>query len=225
MTDANLDDIRSAFSKARTTSIGKYTTKTKQYITTITDLDVISGRGSGIQNHIGNINYRAVVSSRRREYTGVKKFQKIRISKEIVATIRDEGGRFLEFDKCTQLYYDIGDVNAWAKTSQALRDTKKTRHQLTNLSHAQNNIGEGAVTYAKLVHILSGKKRKEQEDDHNTTTAGVVYKKKKKAKKSNYSLAGKGEGQPFPSLPQLIQCTDARNRKENLLQPLQIVPV
>ena len=150
---------------------------TKQYITTIvTDLDVISGRGSGIQNHIGNINYRAIVSSRRREYTSVKKFQKIRISKEIVATIRDGGGRFLDFDKCTQLYYDIGDMHAVAKTSQALRDTKKTRqvvpppsytrhYQLTNISHAKNNVGDGADTYAKLVHILSGKKRKEEEED------------------------------------------------------------
>ena len=215
---------------------------TKQYICNacITDLDVISGRGSGIQNHIGNINYRAIVSSRRREYTSVKKFQKIRISKEIVATIRDGGGRFLELDKCTQLYYDIGDVHAVAKTSQALRDTKKTRqvvpppsytrhYQLTNISHAQNNVGEGADTYAKLVHILSGKKRKEEEEDgyHTTTTPDVVSKKKKTTKKSNHSFADKGEGQPsqLPSLPQLIQYTDSRNRKENLLQPLHIVPV
>ena len=215
---------------------------TKQYITTITDLDVISGRGSGIQNHIGNINYRAIVSSRRREYTSVKKFQKIRISKEIVATIRDGGGRFLELDKCTQLYYDIGDVHAVAKTSQALRDTKKTRqvvpppsytrhYQLTNISHehAKNNVGEGADTYAKLVHILSGKKRKEEEEDgyYTTTTPDVVSKKKKTTKKSNHSFADKGEGQPsqLPSLPQLIQYTDSRNRKENLLQPLHIVPV
>jgi hypothetical protein len=229
----------------RTTSVisqdQHHTTTTKQYIITITDLDVINGRGSTIQNHIGNINYRAIVSSRKREYASAKKFQKIHISKEIVATVRNCGGRFLELDKCTQLYYDIGDVNAWAKTSQALRDTKKkiqvaprpsyTSHhyQLTNMSHAQNNdVGEGADTsYSKLVHILSGKKRKEEEDGHHTTTADVVCKKKKKTKKSNHSFADKDEMQPsqLPSLPQLIQYTDSRNREGNVLQTLQIVPV
>jgi len=83
--------------------------------------------------------------------------------------------------------------------------------------------GEGADTYAKLVHILSGKKRKEEEEDgyHTTTTPDVVSKKKKTTKKS------KGEGQPsqLPSLPQLNEYTDSRNRKENVLQTLQIVPV
>jgi len=217
----------------------QHTTTTKQYIITITDLDVINGRGSAIQNHIGNINYRAIVSSRKREYASAKKFDKIHISKEIVATIRDVGGRFLELDKCTQLYYDIGDVNAWAKTSQALRDTKKKRqvvpcpytshyYQLKNMSHAQNNVGEGADTsYTKLVHILSGKKRKEEEDVHHTTTADVVCKKKKTTKESHHSFTDKGEGQPsqLPSLPQLILCSDSRNREGNVLQPLQIVSV
>lgn len=231
----------------RTTSITisqdqHHTTTTKQImVAPFTDLDVINGRGSTIQNHIGNINYRAIVSSRKREYASAKKFDKIHISKEIVATVRNCGGRFLELDKCTQLYYDIGDVNAWAKTSQALRDTKKKRqvaprpsytshyYQLTNMSHAQNNdVGEGADTsYSKLVHILSGKKRKEEEDGHHTTTADVVCKKKKKTKKSNHSFADKDEMQPsqLPSLPQLIQYTDSRNREGNVLQTLQIVPV
>ena len=89
--------------------------------------------------------------------------------------------------------------------------------------------GEGADTCAKLVHILSGKKRKEEEEDgyHTTTTPDVVSKKKKTTKKSNHSFADKGEGQPsqLPSLPQLNEYTDSRNRKENVLQTPQIVPV
>ena len=101
--------------------------------------------------------------------------------------------------------------------------------KVQNISHAQNNVGEGADTYAKLVHILSGKKRKEEEEDgyHTTTTPDVVSKKKKTTKKSNHSFADKGEGQPsqLPSLPQLNEYTGSRNRKENVLQTLQIVPV
>jgi hypothetical protein len=44
------------------------------------------------------------------------------VSKGIVAAIRNFQGRFLDINKATGEYYDIGDQKAVAKTSQALRE-------------------------------------------------------------------------------------------------------
>ena len=56
-------------------------------------------------------------------YATSTKFDKLKISKAIVATVREFGGFFLQADeKRGGLYFDIGDKRAWDKTSQALRE-------------------------------------------------------------------------------------------------------
>lgn len=47
----------------------------------------------------------------------------------IVAAVRQVGGRFLELDEMSQIYHDIGDKKAYAKTSQALREGQKQIRQ------------------------------------------------------------------------------------------------
>ena len=44
--------------------------------------------------------------------------------------VRQTGGRFLELDERTGIYYDIGDKKACAKTSQALREGLKKIRQM-----------------------------------------------------------------------------------------------
>jgi len=107
------------------------------------------GRGSGTQNHCGNVTYRKLVflnkvcivtlmvslfglililnssfnSFIQELYATSTKFDKLKISKAIVATVREFGGFFLQADeKRGGLYFDIGDKRAWDKTSQALRE-------------------------------------------------------------------------------------------------------
>jgi len=46
--------------------------------------------------------------------------------------VRQTGGRFLELDERTGIYYDIGDKKACAKTSQALREGLKKIRQMIN---------------------------------------------------------------------------------------------
>ena len=56
-------------------------------------------------------------------YATSSKFDKLKISKAIVAAVREFGGHFCQADdKRGGLYYDIGDKRAWDKTSQALRE-------------------------------------------------------------------------------------------------------
>ena len=56
-------------------------------------------------------------------YATSSKFDKLKISKAIVAAIRHFGGNFIQADEQRGgLYFDIGDKRAWDKTSQALRE-------------------------------------------------------------------------------------------------------
>ncbi|KAL7534378.1 hypothetical protein ACHAXR_008200 [Thalassiosira sp. AJA248-18] len=87
-----------------------------------TCFDVINGRGQGVQHHLGNTNYRMLVSSNKGLYAKCAKTDKVKISKGIVAAVRELGGRFLELDKNSGLFLDIGDKKAWEKTSQSLRE-------------------------------------------------------------------------------------------------------
>ena len=62
-------------------------------------------------------------------YTTCLKTEKLKISRSIVAAIREKKGRFLEKDAATGTWYDIGDKKAVEKTSQALREGLDVRHK------------------------------------------------------------------------------------------------
>eukprot|EP00814_Leptocylindrus_danicus_P010074 CAMPEP_0116026868 /NCGR_PEP_ID=MMETSP0321-20121206/14202_1 /TAXON_ID=163516 /ORGANISM="Leptocylindrus danicus var. danicus, Strain B650" /LENGTH=691 /DNA_ID=CAMNT_0003499939 /DNA_START=164 /DNA_END=2239 /DNA_ORIENTATION=- len=90
--------------------------------------DVLCGRGAGVNNHPGNQRFRELVKMNRGDYKKTKsKKAKSEIAKSIVATIYDNGGRFLkkvtqrsEDDEC--VWMDVGTQKANEKTSQALRE-------------------------------------------------------------------------------------------------------
>ena len=86
----------------------------------ISDKDVLSGRGGGTNNHPGNKEFRSLVDQYRSEYVLSKKWAKREIARNIVASIRSNGGRFLK--KEGYGWRDIGDQKAGEKTSQALRE-------------------------------------------------------------------------------------------------------
>lgn len=105
-------------------------------ITQINNNDVICGRRGVALKHPGNLAYRKIVSLNKELYATCLKNEKLRISKSIVAAMREAGGRFLEReDGKTSLsldekgedgsevaWRDIGDRRAVEKTSQALRE-------------------------------------------------------------------------------------------------------
>eukprot|EP00977_Amphora_coffeiformis_P001509 scaffold294_cov221-Amphora_coffeaeformis.AAC.65 len=87
-----------------------------------TDADVLCGRGGTAQKHVGNKTYRTLVNLNKQLYASCRTTEKIKISRSIVAAIREQKGRFLEKDPNTGLFYDITDKKAVEKTSQALRE-------------------------------------------------------------------------------------------------------
>mmetsp|Transcript_9843 Transcript_9843/g.21317 ORF Transcript_9843/g.21317 Transcript_9843/m.21317 type:complete len:315 (+) Transcript_9843:56-1000(+) len=101
--------------------------------------DVLNGRGQGVQRYPGNVKYRTLVFANKGLYAKCPRADKIKISKGIVAAIREVGGGFLEQDERTGLYFDIGDKKATEKTSQALREgQKKIRKQIYREEETMN---------------------------------------------------------------------------------------
>jgi len=84
--------------------------------------DVLCGRGGAALRHPGNQTYRRLVNLNKSLYITCLKTEKLKISRSIVAAIREQQGRFLERDAKKQTWYDIGDKKAIEKTSQALRE-------------------------------------------------------------------------------------------------------
>lgn len=107
-----------------------------EVITEVNENDIICGRKGLALKHSGNMSYRKIVALNKEGYATCLKNEKLRISKSIVAAMREVGGRFLErLDGGTSMtidekdedgnpvaYRDIGDRRAVEKTSQALRE-------------------------------------------------------------------------------------------------------
>ena len=101
--------------------------------------DVLVGRGGLANTYPGNKHWRELMKDIRPEYnvtimptignSGKKKKSALaRLVVEAVRTRQSPPGRFLAQDKETDLWNDIGDKEARKKTSQALRDLGKVRH-------------------------------------------------------------------------------------------------
>ena len=95
------------------------------------DNDVLCARGGAVLKHPGNQCYRRLVNLNKSLYITCLKTEKLKISRSIVAAIREQNGRYLERDAKAGVWNDIGDKKAIEKTSQALREGQpKLRKQM-----------------------------------------------------------------------------------------------
>ena len=99
--------------------------------------DVLCGRGGAALRHPGNQTYRRLVNLNKGLYSTCLKTEKLKISRSIVAAIREQQGRFLEKDSEKDAWLDIGDKKAVEKTSQALREGQpKLRQKIAEMGAA-----------------------------------------------------------------------------------------
>jgi hypothetical protein len=69
----------------------------ERYTTELQPMDVLLGRGSGPNDHVGNVHFRNLVSERKAEYMATNHRQtKAKIAREIVDRILAKRGRFLK---------------------------------------------------------------------------------------------------------------------------------
>lgn len=96
----------------------------KEYVTTITDKDVLLGRGGYSHHHPGNRSYRKVILENQKKYKKLDNNEKTALSMKLVAQVKETGGRFLKRDQNVmgEMYYIVPDMTARLKVSQALRE-------------------------------------------------------------------------------------------------------
>ena len=91
--------------------------------------DVLSGRGGGINSHVGNKTFREWVRERKEAYNlAASKAEKARVANEVIDLVRAQNppGRFLQRDPSSvsgpSWWVEVDEARALAKTSQALRE-------------------------------------------------------------------------------------------------------
>lgn len=92
--------------------------------------DVLSGRGGGINAHLGNVQFREWVRVRKNDYNlAPSKVEKARVAQEVIDLVRNQKppGRFLQKDPTSGgmmggWWVEIDEERVLAKTSQALRE-------------------------------------------------------------------------------------------------------
>mmetsp|Transcript_10082 Transcript_10082/g.18142 ORF Transcript_10082/g.18142 Transcript_10082/m.18142 type:complete len:460 (-) Transcript_10082:125-1504(-) len=93
---------------------------------TITDQDVLFGRGGLTNRHIGNLRYRDIISIHRLDYVRAQKTEKPNVARRIVKAIRTgkNPGRFLRKGDHGK-WIAVSDKEAAWKASQALREKSR----------------------------------------------------------------------------------------------------
>jgi hypothetical protein len=110
-----------------------------QFVTVVHANDVLFGRGSGPNDHDGNIKFRDMVAMRKGEYMSTNHRQtKATIAKEVVGSVYQVQGRFLKrleaaelqklgFPASTEIYQIVDDATVMEKAKQALRQNRDKR--------------------------------------------------------------------------------------------------
>ncbi len=110
------------------------------------ETDVLCGRGGAALRHAGNQTYRRLVNLNKGLYITCMKTEKLKISRSIVAAIREQKGRFLERDAKKGVWFDIGDKKAVEKTSQALREGQpKLRKKMVEMGQIPPEQSNGGI--------------------------------------------------------------------------------
>lgn len=115
---------------------------------TITDQDVLFGRGGLTNRHIGNLRYRDIISIHRQDYVRSPKTEKPNVARRIVKAIRTgkNPGRFLKKGDDGN-WIAVSDKEATWKASQALREKSRwsSMKQDNGGGGKRGNIAEGTV--------------------------------------------------------------------------------
>jgi hypothetical protein len=84
-----------------------------------TSCDVLFGKGTRIQNHVGNKKFRALIADCQKSYEKAKKGEKIILAQAIVDTLLESSGMFLKPDG--DVWVPVDNDAARTKVSAAFR--------------------------------------------------------------------------------------------------------
>eukprot|EP00579_Thalassiosira_antarctica_P028079 CAMPEP_0202007292 /NCGR_PEP_ID=MMETSP0905-20130828/11823_1 /ASSEMBLY_ACC=CAM_ASM_000554 /TAXON_ID=420261 /ORGANISM="Thalassiosira antarctica, Strain CCMP982" /LENGTH=526 /DNA_ID=CAMNT_0048565227 /DNA_START=64 /DNA_END=1644 /DNA_ORIENTATION=- len=197
-------------------------------VTLVNDSDIICGRGGLALKHPGNMAYRKIVGLNKELYATCLKTEKLRVSKSIVAAIREINGRFLEredgktssaLDETDEngnpvTWRDIGDKRAIEKTSQALREgqpkllKKLAQHHDNGIVNPMANFNHIGLASQSQMHQFSHM-QPPQQNNFNPLQGGVqvqsygvpVQNILRAQQRPSFTFAQLVEGQNFSTFP------------------------
>ena len=102
----------------------------------LTEIDILSGRGSGINDHPGNMSFRELIHQHKKEYQQTKKRdEKHRIVSNIYQQLSSAGSNFLKPITLSKpssahapiiAHFELTESQSFKKISEALREIDKT---------------------------------------------------------------------------------------------------
>mmetsp|Transcript_4118 Transcript_4118/g.6061 ORF Transcript_4118/g.6061 Transcript_4118/m.6061 type:complete len:434 (+) Transcript_4118:234-1535(+) len=149
--------------------MSKPTLEKDGYVTELNSNDVLFGRGSGPNDHEGNIRFRALVSERKTEYMATSHRQtKAKIAREIVNQVIEKGGRFLKkvepteakrmgVSKGVDAWCTVDDDTIMEKAKQALRQQRDKAKPASVVSGVPRRTGLSPPRSPKRVGSSSSK--------------------------------------------------------------------
>ena len=155
--------------------------------------DVLLGRGNGIANFPGNINFRNVIWSFRHEYTRAYRTEKRDVAQKVIDYIETKcnpRGRFIQPDPEKKEGYILVPLQRkLEKTCQALREKKQSPPNPKKVQEAQDQAARASKREGPPTELPPWKKQsaslKKQLDAERKTTPKKKYHSKKVSKKKS----------------------------------------
>ena len=118
-------------------------------------------------NHCGNNIFRDYAEQLRPRYEKLSKEEKTGVSLELVSMVHEAGGRFIQKDEESGLWYEVGYNRARKKASQALREENPSNRadgkyleryragkaKVTKHASAKRTLKKGVRTKAATVKL------------------------------------------------------------------------
>jgi hypothetical protein len=106
--------------------------------------DVLFGKGSPLQRHIGNVKFRGLIADCRKTYEKADKGKKYYVSQAVVETVKQSSGLFLKHDD-DDAWIVVDDTAAELKVGtlfRSLREGKRNSKKATRSLKNDSNIVE-----------------------------------------------------------------------------------
>lgn len=122
-----------------------------QTFVTYTKKDILSGRGGLANKHSGNRVFRRLIKFNKDAYRNLKSKRKQNMLIEsILLALERQGARFLRQVDKSDMWFEIDRKDAWAKTSQALREPDKKGEDDESSAKSSISKAQAAVPRPKI---------------------------------------------------------------------------
>lgn len=120
-------------------------------------MDVLMGRGRGVQENLGNVRFRYVVETYRNRYDEARKKEKTQLTMEIVRRVNELGGRFLKQDNDSLVgpWIEVSIDVAREKVAHSLRDKRRV---VVATPIVSNNMEKRGVSEDNAMEIVESKR-------------------------------------------------------------------